>query len=98
MYSIYMQGGMKSAISADESAKPDDSRTVLFVPDTPLSFRAMGLWSLALFENITNQVQPSVALTKPIFTPNERNMSADSNSKRMLSVSDILPGLGVIVA
>ena len=33
---IYMQGGMKSAISADESTKPDDSRTVLFVPDTPI--------------------------------------------------------------
>ena len=28
-----MQGGMKSAISADESTKPDDSRTVLCAPE-----------------------------------------------------------------
>ena len=45
MYSTYMQGGMKSAISADESPKPDASSTVPFVPDTSLSFRAMDLWS-----------------------------------------------------
>ena len=48
---------MKSAISADESTKPDDSSTVFFVPDTPLSFRAMGLWSSALFGNITKVPQ-----------------------------------------
>ena len=45
MYSIYMQGGMKSAISANEITRPADSRAVPFVPDTPLSFRAMGLWN-----------------------------------------------------
>ena len=43
MYSSYMQGGMNSAISPDESTKPDDSKTLLFVPDTPLRFGAMGL-------------------------------------------------------
>ena len=43
MCSTHMQGGMNSATSADESTKPDDSRTVLFVPDTHISFRAMGL-------------------------------------------------------
>ena len=34
---------MDSAISPDESTKLDDSKTLLFVPDTPLRFRAMGL-------------------------------------------------------
>ena len=36
MYSAYMQGAMNSAISADESNKLD-SKSLLFVPDTPLS-------------------------------------------------------------
>ena len=45
MCSTHMQGGMKSAISVDESTKPDASRAVPFVPGTPLSFRAMGLWN-----------------------------------------------------
>ena len=48
MYSTYMQGGMKSVISADDSSKPNDSKTAHFVPDTPLSFRAMILESLEL--------------------------------------------------
>ena len=39
MYSSYMQGGMNSAISSDESTKPDDSKTLLFVS---LRFGAMG--------------------------------------------------------
>ena len=44
MYSSYMQGGTNSAISPDESTTPDDSKTLLFVPDTPpLRFGAMGL-------------------------------------------------------
>ena len=43
VYTSYMQGGMNSAISPDESTKPDDSKTLLFVPDTPLRFGAMGL-------------------------------------------------------
>ena len=43
MYSAYMQGAMNSAISADESTKLDDSKRLLFVPDTPLRFGAMGL-------------------------------------------------------
>ena len=34
---------MNSAISPDESTKLDDSKTLLFVPDTSLKFRAMGL-------------------------------------------------------
>ena len=38
-----MQGGMNSAISPDESTRPDDSKTLLFVPDTPLRFGAIGL-------------------------------------------------------
>ena len=42
MYSAYMQGAMNSAISADESTKLDDSKRLLVVPDTPLSFGAMG--------------------------------------------------------
>ena len=29
---------MNSAISPDESTKPDDSKTLLFVPDPPLRF------------------------------------------------------------
>ena len=45
MYSTHMQGSMKSAISANESTRPDASRAVPFVPDTHLSFRAMGLWN-----------------------------------------------------
>ena len=40
MYSSYMQGGMNSAISPDESTRPDDSKTL---PDNPLRFGAMGL-------------------------------------------------------
>ena len=43
MCSTYMQGAMNSAISADESTTVDDSKSLLFVPDTPLSFGAMGL-------------------------------------------------------
>ena len=43
MCSAYMQGAMNSAISADESTTLDDSKSLLFVPDTPLSFGAMGL-------------------------------------------------------
>ena len=43
MYSTYMQGDMKSMIAANESTKPDDSKSVPFVPDTPLRFGAMGL-------------------------------------------------------
>ena len=43
MYSSYMQGGMNSAISPDGSTWPDDSKTLLFVPDIPLKFGAMGL-------------------------------------------------------
>ena len=43
MPSSYMQGGMDSAILPDESTKLDDSKTLLFVLDTPLKFRAMGL-------------------------------------------------------
>ena len=43
MYSSYMQGDMNSAISPDESTKPDDSKTLLFELDTPLKFGAMGL-------------------------------------------------------
>ena len=43
MYSSYMQGGMNSVISPDESTTPDDSKTLLFVPDAPLRFGAMGL-------------------------------------------------------
>ena len=43
MYSSYMQGGMNSVILPDESTMPDDSKTLLFVPDTPLRFVAMGL-------------------------------------------------------
>ena len=31
-----MQGGMNSVISPDENTKPDGSKTLLFVPDTPL--------------------------------------------------------------
>ena len=42
MYSSYMQGGMNSAISPDERTKPDDSKTLLFVPDTPLGLE---LWA-----------------------------------------------------
>ena len=42
MYSAYMQGAMNSSISADESTKLDDSKRLLFVSDTPLSFGAMG--------------------------------------------------------
>ena len=42
MYSSYMQGGINSAISPDESTKPDDSKTLLFVPDTPLGLE---LWA-----------------------------------------------------
>ena len=38
MCSAYMQGAMTSAISADESTKFDDSKSLLFVSDTPLSF------------------------------------------------------------
>ena len=41
MHSSYMQGGVNSAISPDESTKPDDSKTLLFVPDTPFRFGAM---------------------------------------------------------
>ena len=37
-----MQGGMNSAISPDESTKPDDSKTLLFVP-TPLL--GLELWA-----------------------------------------------------
>ena len=43
MYSSYMQGGMNSAISSDESTRPDDSKTLLFVPDTPLNY--LELWA-----------------------------------------------------
>ena len=43
MHSSYMQGSMNLAISPDESTRPDDSKTLLFVPDTPLRFGAMGL-------------------------------------------------------
>ena len=43
MSSTYMQGGMNLAISPDESTKPDDPKTLLFVCDTPLRFGAMGL-------------------------------------------------------
>ena len=32
---------MNSAISPDESTKPDYSKTLLFVPDTPLKFGAI---------------------------------------------------------
>ena len=35
MHSSSMQGGMNSVISPDENTKPDDSKTLLFVPDTP---------------------------------------------------------------
>ena len=42
MHSSYMQGGMNSAISPDESTRPDDSKTLLFVPDTPLGLE---LWA-----------------------------------------------------
>ena len=38
-----MQGGMNSAISPDESTRFGDSKTLLFVPNTPLRFGAMGL-------------------------------------------------------
>ena len=37
MYSSYMQGGMNSGISPDESTKPDDSKTLLFVPKSQKS-------------------------------------------------------------
>ena len=40
-----MQGGMNSAISPDESTRPDDSKTLLFVPAPPLRFGAIGLSS-----------------------------------------------------
>ena len=30
-------------ISPDESTRPDDSKTQLFVPDTPLRFETIGL-------------------------------------------------------
>ena len=92
---------MKSAISADESAKPDYSRTVLFVPDTPL---VSELWASGVrhyLEILPKYMYPKRRSyvqgdTKPIFTPNVRTMSADS--KRMLAVPDTLPELGVIVA
>ena len=41
MSSSYMQGGMNSAISPDESTKPDDSKTLLFAPDPP----GLELWA-----------------------------------------------------
>ena len=43
MYSSYMQGGMNSVILPDESTRPDDSKTLLFVPDNSLRCGAMGL-------------------------------------------------------
>ena len=43
MCSAYMQGTMNSAISGDESTTLDDSKSLLYVPDTHLSFGAMGL-------------------------------------------------------
>ena len=36
MYSSYMQGGMNSVISPDESTTPDDSKILLFVLIPPL--------------------------------------------------------------
>ena len=46
MCSTYMLGGMKSAISADESTTPDASRAVPFVLIPPLvSELYMGLWN-----------------------------------------------------
>ena len=40
MYSSYMQGGMNSAISPDESTRPGDSKTLLFVPPLGLELWA----------------------------------------------------------
>ena len=99
MCSTNMQGGMKSAISADESTTPDASRAVPFVLIPPL---VSELWA----SGIRHYYQSSPSLTKRhsymqgdtklIITPNERTMSADS--KCMLFVPDTLLGLGAIVA
>ena len=43
MRSTYMQGVINSANSSDESTMPDDSKTLLIVPDTPLEFGVMDL-------------------------------------------------------
>ena len=37
---------MNSAISPDDSTKPDDSKTLLFVPDTPRRFGGAGRWGV----------------------------------------------------
>ena len=43
MCSTYTLEDMNSAISPGESAIPDDSKTLLFVPDTPFGFGVMDL-------------------------------------------------------
>ena len=37
---------MNSAISPDDSTKPDDSKTLLFVPDAPCRFGGAGRWGV----------------------------------------------------
>ena len=49
MCSTYMQGDMNSEISPDESTMPDDSKTLLFVFDTPLGFGVRPLQVDSLF-------------------------------------------------
>ena len=65
-----------------------------------LYLTSLGLWSWTLFGNITKSLTKRRSYvqgdTKPIVTPNERAMSADS--KNMHFVPDTLLGLGAIVA
>ena len=62
---------MNSAISPDESTRPGDSKTLLFVPDTPLRFgvRASEVWASEVRHYLEISVIPKLYflyLTPPL--------------------------------